>query len=61
MYNTLWYLGSIVAAWTVFGTMGYSGNMAWKIPVGLQGLMPGIQLIGKSGRGQVSVIQLLTT
>jgi len=21
MYNTLWYLGSIIAAWTVFGTV----------------------------------------
>lgn len=48
MYNTLWYLGSIIAAWTVFGTQGYGGNAAWKIPVGIQGLMPCVQLVGES-------------
>ena len=46
MYNTLWYVGSIVAAWTVFGTIGYSGNAAWRVPVALQTLMPLVQFIG---------------
>ena len=46
MYNTLWYVGSIVAAWTVFGTIGYSGNAAWRVPVALQALMPLVQFIG---------------
>ncbi|ETS82475.1 hypothetical protein PFICI_04351 [Pestalotiopsis fici W106-1] len=46
LYNTLWYLGSIVAAWTVYGTVGYEGQKAWQIPVALQALMPLLQLIG---------------
>lgn len=46
MYNTLWYVGSIVAAWTVYGTLKYSGNAAWRIPVALQVLMPFIQFVG---------------
>ena len=46
MYNTLWYVGSIVAAWTVFGTIGYEGDAAWRVPVALQALMPLIQFIG---------------
>ncbi|KAH7350042.1 MFS transporter [Plectosphaerella cucumerina] len=46
MYNTLWYIGSIIAAWTVFGTIKYSGQASWRVPVGLQALMPVIQLIG---------------
>lgn len=43
MYLTLWYLGSIVAAWTVFGTLGYKSNASWQIPVGVQAAMPAIQ------------------
>lgn len=46
MYNTLWYVGSIVAAWTVFGTQGYTTNASWQIPVGMQALMPCIMLCG---------------
>jgi len=46
MYNTLWYVGSIVAAWTVFGTIGYSGEAAWRVPVALQALMPLVQFVG---------------
>lgn len=45
MYNTLWYVGSIIAAWTVFGTINYSGDKAWRIPVALQALMPVVQFI----------------
>ncbi|KAK4554238.1 hypothetical protein LTR86_008766 [Recurvomyces mirabilis] len=45
MYNTLWYVGSIVAAWTVFGTIKYTGNAAWRIPVAIQALMPVIQIV----------------
>ncbi|KAK5136540.1 hypothetical protein LTR08_002884 [Meristemomyces frigidus] len=43
MYNTLWYVGSIIAAWTVFGTLSYAGDASWRIPVALQVLMPAIQ------------------
>jgi MFS family permease len=46
MYNTLWYLGSIVAAWTVFGTIKYTSEAAWRIPVGMQAAMPLIQITG---------------
>ncbi|KAF2189102.1 general substrate transporter [Zopfia rhizophila CBS 207.26] len=46
MYNTLWYVGSIIAAWTVFGTTGYTSDAAWRIPVALQAAMPVFQLIG---------------
>ncbi|KAJ4207088.1 hypothetical protein NW759_014086 [Fusarium solani] len=46
IYNTLWYLGSIVAAWTCFGTLkNQTGNLQWVLPTGLQCLMPGIQLL----------------
>ena len=46
MYNTLWYVGSIIAAWTVFGTISYSGEAAWRVPVALQALMPVVQFVG---------------
>ncbi|KAL0262015.1 hypothetical protein SLS55_003450 [Diplodia seriata] len=46
MYNTLWYVGSIVAAWTVYGTVNYTSDAAWRIPVGVQAVMPAIQLVG---------------
>ncbi|KAI9737344.1 MAG: hypothetical protein M1834_009498 [Cirrosporium novae-zelandiae] len=40
MYNGLWYLGAIVSSWTVFGTIKYEGEIAWRLPVALQVLMP---------------------
>lgn len=43
MYNTLWYLGSIIAAWTVYGTVKYTTNASWRIPVALQAMMPLVQ------------------
>ncbi|RDW86084.1 sugar porter family MFS transporter [Aspergillus mulundensis] len=47
IYNTLWYLGAIVAAWSAFGTLeNLSGNVQWQLPTALQALMPAIQLIG---------------
>ncbi|KAI0032687.1 hexose transporter [Vararia minispora EC-137] len=44
MYNTLWYLGSIVAAWTTFGTFRLPTSWAWRIPSVLQGLPSVIQV-----------------
>ncbi|KAA1472818.1 general substrate transporter [Dentipellis sp. KUC8613] len=44
MYNTLWYFGSIVAAWTTFGTFTIPSSWAWRIPSLLQGLPSLIQL-----------------
>ncbi|KAM0207470.1 hypothetical protein ACHAQD_012037 [Fusarium lateritium] len=46
MYNTLWYVGSIIAAWTIFGTIKYTGEASWRVPIALQALMPTIQLLG---------------
>ncbi|KAH7370173.1 general substrate transporter [Rhexocercosporidium sp. MPI-PUGE-AT-0058] len=46
IYNTLWYLGAIIAAWCTYGTLvNLSGNLQWRLPTGLQCLMPGIQLL----------------
>ncbi|KAL2815208.1 general substrate transporter [Aspergillus cavernicola] len=46
IYNTLWYLGAIVAAWSTFGTLeNLSGDVQWRIPTVLQAAMPGIQLL----------------
>ncbi len=47
IYNTLWYVGSIIAAWCTFGTLvNLTGDLEWKVPTGIQCLMPGIQLLG---------------
>ncbi|KAF4332721.1 lactose permease [Fusarium beomiforme] len=46
MYNTLWYVGSIIAAWTVFGTIEYNREASWRVPVVFQALMPMVQLLG---------------
>ena len=46
MYNTLWYVGAIIAAWTIFGTIKYETDAAWRIPVALQAAMPLVQIIG---------------
>ncbi|KXJ85541.1 general substrate transporter [Microdochium bolleyi] len=46
IYNTLWYLGAIIAAWATFGTLeNLTGDMQWRLPTALQCLMPGIQLL----------------
>lgn len=42
MYLTLWYVGSILAAWVVYGTLELEGNASWEIPVALQAAMPAI-------------------
>ncbi|KAL8393929.1 hypothetical protein RB595_003624 [Gaeumannomyces hyphopodioides] len=46
MYNCLWYVGSIIAAWTVFGTIRYTNDAAWRIPVAMQAAMPVLQILG---------------
>lgn len=46
IYNTLWYLGAIIAAWTTYGTLTHiTSDLSWRLPVGLQCAMPGIQLL----------------
>ena len=43
LYNSTWYLGSIVAAWTTFGTFRILNTWSWRIPSLLQGLPSIIQ------------------
>jgi hypothetical protein len=44
LYNSTWYLGSIVAAWTTFGTFRILNTWSWRIPSLIQGVPPLIQL-----------------
>ncbi|KAI7767070.1 hypothetical protein LZL87_012356 [Fusarium oxysporum] len=46
MYNTLWYLGSIIAAWTTYGTYHINSDWSWRLPTALQALPAIINLIG---------------
>ncbi|RVD82109.1 uncharacterized protein DFL_006543 [Arthrobotrys flagrans] len=36
IYNTTWYLGAIIAAWTTFGTLKIKSDWAWRTPSILQ-------------------------
>ncbi|KAI0266086.1 hexose transporter [Gloeopeniophorella convolvens] len=38
LYNSLWYSGAIVAAWTTFGTEFMSSTWSWRLPSLLQGM-----------------------
>lgn len=38
IYNTLWYLGSLVGAWVSFGTDNIAGDWAWRAPCLLQAI-----------------------
>ncbi|KFY13976.1 hypothetical protein V492_02938 [Pseudogymnoascus sp. VKM F-4246] len=43
MYNTFYYIGSILATFTVYGTSrNLTGNIAWRLPLWLQMVCPGI-------------------
>ncbi|KAL5480857.1 hypothetical protein ACEPAI_9797 [Sanghuangporus weigelae] len=44
MYNSLWYLGSIIAAWTTFGSFKIPSSWAWRLPSVLQGLPSVLQI-----------------
>ncbi|KAI0266088.1 hexose transporter [Gloeopeniophorella convolvens] len=37
LYNSLWYTGSIIAAWTTFGTEFMSTSWSWRLPSLFQG------------------------
>ncbi|KAF2729907.1 general substrate transporter, partial [Polyplosphaeria fusca] len=41
---TMYYLGAILASWTTFGTQGYVGAWAWRIPTILQAGYPLLQI-----------------
>lgn len=38
LYNSLWYSGSIIAAWTTYGTFKINSTWAWRMPSLLQGI-----------------------
>ncbi|KAJ0418732.1 general substrate transporter [Aspergillus carlsbadensis] len=44
IYNTSWYLGSIVAAWSTYGTFRMPNSWSWRIPSLLQAVPSLIQL-----------------
>lgn len=44
LYNSLWYSGAIVAAWTTFGTFKIQNSWSWRVPSALQGLPSVIQI-----------------
>jgi hypothetical protein len=44
IYNTLWYLGSIIASWTTYGTLKIASEWSWKAPSVLQAFPSVIQL-----------------
>ncbi|KAL0950709.1 hypothetical protein HGRIS_007485 [Hohenbuehelia grisea] len=43
-YNSLWAGGSIIAAWTTFGTFKIPSTWSWRIPSALQGLPSVLQV-----------------
>ncbi|KPM39227.1 Lactose permease [Neonectria ditissima] len=47
IYNTLYYMGSIIATFTMYGAnLHLSGNIKWRLPLWLQILCPGIACLG---------------
>lgn len=40
IFNSGWYVGSLLAAWSTYGTREYSSNWAWRVPSILQALIP---------------------
>lgn len=46
LFQTTWYLGAILAAWTTFGTFAMPNQWAWRIPSLLQAAPALIQMVG---------------
>lgn len=46
LYQTSWYIGAVLAAWTAFGTFSMPNEWAWRIPSLLQALPALIQVVG---------------
>ncbi|CCX12143.1 general substrate transporter [Pyronema domesticum] len=44
LYNTTWYIGSIIAAWTTYGTFSINSTWSWRIPSILQAAPAAIML-----------------
>jgi MFS family permease len=45
LYNALWYIGSIVAAWLTLGTNNIANAWSWRIPSIVQGFPSILQLM----------------
>lgn len=45
MFNVTFFIGAILAAWTVYGCLDLSGNTSWRVPTALQAMMPSLQLV----------------
>ena len=45
IYNTLWYLGSLIGAWVSFGTDQMHGNWSWRVPCLLQAIPSLVQIV----------------
>ncbi|KAH8680491.1 lactose permease [Ilyonectria robusta] len=46
IYNTFWWLGNILAAWTTYGcNKNIQSSWAWRIPTTAQAFLPGIVLL----------------
>ncbi|CAG8212866.1 unnamed protein product [Penicillium olsonii] len=46
LYQTSWYIGAIIAAWTTLGTFSIPNNWSWRIPSLLQAAPAFCQIIG---------------
>jgi sugar porter (SP) family MFS transporter len=44
LYNSLWYSGAIVAAWSTFGSFRIQSSWAWRLPSLLQGIPSAVQI-----------------
>ncbi|KAK9311650.1 general substrate transporter [Lipomyces starkeyi] len=43
LYNTFYYVGAVLAAWSTYGTFRLASNWSWRIPSIMQGAFPLIQ------------------
>ncbi|OAL30003.1 hypothetical protein AYO22_01909 [Fonsecaea multimorphosa] len=44
VFNTFWYFGSLIAAWTTFGTLRMTNDWSWRLPSLLQAVPSLLQL-----------------
>ncbi|KAJ3044100.1 hypothetical protein HDV00_003204 [Rhizophlyctis rosea] len=44
LYNCTWFIGSIIATWSTYGSKNINNNLSWRIPIWLQ-LVPSLIMI----------------